>query len=73
MEEVVVLAGEVTIPYSVVHTIRQKLTLILAASDTSLGQYAMIIARNVKDIDNLLPRNQTYPFIVRDGFPAKLP
>ena len=64
------LGGEVLLPYSVVHTIRQKLQLILAASDTSLGQYAIVIARNVREIDGLLPRERSSPFLIRDGHPV---
>ena len=36
-----------------VHAIRQKLQLILAVAD---GQNALIVERNVKEIDQLLPR-----------------
>ena len=36
-----------------IHSIRQKLQLILAVAD---GQNALIVERNVKEIDNLLPR-----------------
>ena len=36
-----------------IHSIRQKLQLILAVAD---GQNALIVERNVKEIDSLLPR-----------------
>lgn len=36
-----------------IHSIRQKLQLILAVAD---GQNAPIVERNVKEIDRLLPR-----------------